>query len=117
VTCSTIIRGPVSIQKESSQSSKLEARTQRDTKELVKVPNAGTAVVVAMLFKTVRSRSIRIESRPIKRNTLQPLTRNEVPMEDETVEVVTMEDAVVEDEERVQVLNGRDPRVARTTKE
>jgi hypothetical protein len=116
-TCSTIIRGPVSIQKEPSQSSKLEARIQRDTKELLKVPNAGTAVVVAMSFKTARSRSIRIELRPIRRNTLQPLTRNEVPMEDEVVEVVTMEVTVVEDEERVQVLNGRDPIVARTIKE
>jgi hypothetical protein len=38
-------------------------------------------------------------------------------MEDEVVEVETMEDAVVEDKERVQVLNGRDPRVARTIKE
>jgi hypothetical protein len=100
VICSTIIRGRVSIQKEPSQSSKPEARIQRDTNELVKVPNAGTAVVVAMSFKTARSRLIRIESRPIRRNTLQPLTRNEVPMEDEVVEVMIMEVAVVVDEEK-----------------
>ncbi len=69
-----------------------------------------------MSFKTARSRSIRIELRPIRRNTLQPLTRNEVPIEDEAVEVMTMEVAVVDNEERVQVLNGKDPRVARTIK-
>jgi hypothetical protein len=98
VTCSTTILGPVSIQKEPSPSSKLEERIPKDTKEMVKVLNAGTDVAVATWFKTARSRWIKNESQQIRRNSGQPWKRRRIPMEEEVVKVVAMEVAVVEDE-------------------